>query len=153
MSDFERLTSPYNCRPDHYREYSRVSRRAVPVPDVRLYVKPVGAPEFSRFPEMFTVDSGADVSILPRRRATGLGYSLSGLNPLQGRGAGGSAYEYFADPEWKAEIQLCGEWIEIPVRFFASEAAHSALLGRQGAFDALELVFVQASRVMYARKL
>lgn len=153
MSDFERLTSPHACRLDHHREYSRVSGTAVPVPDVRLYVKRAGAPEISRFPIMFTVDSGADVTILRRRQARSLGYSLSRLDPVRGRGAGGSVYEYFADPEWKAEVQLCGEWTEIPVRFFASEEARGALLGRQGAFDALELVFVQASRVMYARKL
>jgi hypothetical protein len=153
MSDFERLASPYACWPDHYREYSRVSGRAVPVPDVLLYVKPLGALEFSSFPVMFTVDSGADVTILPRRWAKALGYSLDGVDSLPGRGAGGSVYAYFADPGWKAEVRLCGEWTEIPVRFFASEEARSALLGRQGAFDALELVFVQASRVMYARRL
>lgn len=153
MSDFERLASPYASRPDHFRDYSRVSGRAVPIPDVLLYVKLPGAPEFSRFPVMFTVDSGADITILPKRWAKGLGYSLDGLNPVRGRGAGESTYEYFANPRWKADVRLCGEWTEIPVRFFASESARSALLGRQGAFDALELVFVQANRVMYARRL
>ncbi len=85
MSDFERLAAPYFFRPDRYREYSRVSRRSVPVPDVLLYMKPLGAPEFSRFQTMFTVDSGADVTILPRRQAKGLGYSLSGLDIRLGK--------------------------------------------------------------------
>jgi hypothetical protein len=32
----------------------------------------------------------------------------------------------------EAEVWLCGEWTKIPVRFFASDDAHDALLGRKG---------------------
>jgi Aspartyl protease len=151
MSDFAKLPSPCTFRADHYREYSRSSIGAVPVPDVLLYLKPVGEEDFTRFPVMFIVDSGADVTILPKWNARDLEISLDGVEPKRGRGAG-APYEYYADPRWEAEAWLCGEWTKIPVRFFASDNAHDALLGRKGAFDALELVFVQGRRVMYARR-
>jgi hypothetical protein len=152
MSEFAKLTSPRTFQADHYREYSRSSIRAVPVPDVLLYLKPAGEPDFARFSVMFIVDSGADVTILPKWNARDLEISLDGLEPKRGLGAGGMPYGYYADPRWEAEVYLCGEWTKIPVRFFASDDAHGALLGRRGAFDALELVFVQGKRVMYARR-
>jgi hypothetical protein len=152
MSDFAELSSPCTFRADHSREYSRSSRQAVPVPDVLLYLKPVGEPDMTRFRVMFIVDSGADVTILPKWNARDLEISLDGLEPKRGRGAGGVPYGYYADPRWEAEVWLCGEWTKIPVRFFASDDAHNALLGRKGAFDAIELVFVQGRRIMYARR-
>lgn len=79
------------------------------------------------------------------------GFKIDSISPRSGRGAGGTAYQYL-DGGWTVEAYLCGRWTEIPVRFFASDNARNALLGRQGAFDALELVFVQAQRVMYARR-
>jgi len=151
MSDFAELPSPLTLQTTHHREYSRSSVGAVPVPDVLLYLKPAGEPDFTRFRVLFTVDSGADVTILPKWNARDLEISLDGLEPKRGRGAG-APYEYYADPRWEAEVLLCGEWTKIPVRFFASDDAHDALLGRKGAFDALELVFVQAQRLMYARR-
>jgi len=51
------------------------------------------------------------------------------------------------DDDWHVEADLCGKWTKIPVRLFMSGQARRALLGRDGAFDALELVFVQARRV------
>jgi hypothetical protein len=102
-------------------------------------------------PVLFTVDSGADVTILPKRHAAYFGFKLDGVRPKTGPAAGGTTFTYL-DNAWRVEADLCGRWTKIPVRFFASDQARGALLGRAGAFDALELVFIQARRVMYARR-
>ena len=150
MSSFELLRQPYISRPDHRRNYSRVSGRAVPVPDVVIRLRAVGG-GLPPTPVLFTVDSGADVTILPKRHAAYFGFRLDGVRPRRGRAAGGATYDYL-DNGWDVEADLCGKWTRIPVRFFASDQARRALLGRDGAFDALELVFVQARRVIYARQ-
>lgn len=84
MSDFTKLPSPCTFRADHYREYSRSSIGSVPVPDVLLYLKPVGEEDFTRFPVMFIADSGADVTILPKWNARDLEISLDGVEPVVG---------------------------------------------------------------------
>jgi hypothetical protein len=103
MSDFAELPSPHTFQANHYREYSRSSRGAVPVPDVLLYLKPVGEPAFTKFRVMFIVDSGADVTILPKWHARDLKILLGGLEPKRRHGAG-APFEYYADPRWEAEV-------------------------------------------------
>jgi hypothetical protein len=151
MRSFELLPRPHVSMADHFRDYSRViSLGTVPRPDVMIWLRPVGT-DLRNVPVLFTVDSGADFTILPRRFAASLRITVDGVRPRAGSGAGGMGYEYL-DGGWTVEADLCGQWTEIPVRFFASDQARHALLGRKGAFDALELVFVQAQCVIYARR-
>jgi hypothetical protein len=78
MSSFELLPHPYVSTSDHRREYSRVSARALPVPDVMIWLRPVGA-ELSTTPVLLTVDSGADVTILPKRHAAFFGFKTDAV--------------------------------------------------------------------------
>lgn len=85
------------------------------------------------------------------RFATELGINLEGIRTTTGRGAGDIAFERY-DGEWNVEADLCGIWTKIHVQFFTKASDGGALLGRRDAFDALQLMFVQAQRVVYARR-
>lgn len=143
-------TPPRTSLHDYARQYSPVSVGKPAIPDVVLYIKSAGAEESRQRELSFIVDSGADYTLLPKWAAGSLGFSLYGLEPREGNAVGGGRYQFFADDAWTMDVKLCGVWTEIPVRFFTTPA--KALLGRMGAFDALELVFVQAERMMYARR-
>lgn len=93
------------------------------------------------------VDSGADVTLLPAAMAVPLGIDLSTLPRRPMMGVGGRAYGTGAQ-QLRAEI--CGKWVPVPVSFMAPELRHTAILGRAGAFDAMNIVFMHSARRMLA---
>ncbi len=97
---------------------------------------------------LVTVDSGSDVTMLPRRFAVPLRITLEDDKVNTIAGAGGSLVECY--PRVELEARLCGEWVRLPVRFFASESRTGGLLGRAGAFEALRILFDDARATMYA---
>lgn len=97
---------------------------------------------------MVTVDSGADVTMLPGRFATPLRVPLESLPQTSIRGAAGVRVPCYAPVD--LEARLCGRWVKVPVRFFAGEDRTGGLLGRAGAFESMRLAFVHGESVMYA---
>lgn len=93
------------------------------------------------------VDSGADMSSLPDSHALGLGVRLSTLPEIDVEGAGG--IERRRGPHWLT-AELCGRWVPIPVTFFPVSSKHVAVLGRAGAFEAMNVAFVHSTRRMLA---
>jgi len=47
---------------------------------------------------------------------------------------------------------LCEDWVELPVRFYVNNN-RTAVLGREGAFDVLQIAFVERDKVIYASRL
>jgi Aspartyl protease len=149
MTNFEMMARPRTFRLDHRRRYSSVSKGATPIPDVFIRLR--RGDYVTASPVPFIVDSGCSVTIMSWRFAAELGISLEGVPTTTGRGAGNIAFRRY-HREWTVEADLCGTWTGIHVQFFTPENDSGALLGRRDAFDALELMFIQAQRVMYARK-
>jgi hypothetical protein len=94
------------------------------------------------------VDSGSEVTMLPRRFAVPLRVGLDGMVPTTIRGAGGVSVPCY--PHVDLQARLCGEWVTLAVRFFATADRANGLLGRAGAFEKLTLAFVHGERLMYA---
>jgi hypothetical protein len=92
------------------------------------------------------VDSGTGVTMLPKRFAAPLRIDLAQLGLRTVLGPDDKRIPCY-NKVW-LEALLCGEWIRLPVLFFAGDEKH-ALLGRAGAFDALKLAFIQSQRIMY----
>jgi hypothetical protein len=147
MTSFEMMERPRTFRLDHRRRYSPVSRGATPIPDVFIRLR--RGDYVTASPVPFIVDSGCSVTIMSWRFAAELGISLEGIGTTTGRGAGDIAFDRY-DGEWNVEADLCGIWTRIHVQFFTTASDGGALLGRKDAFDALQLLFVQAQRVIYA---
>jgi hypothetical protein len=96
---------------------------------------------------LVVVDSGADVTMLPKRFAAPLHVDLTSLGPREINVAGGLKVGCY-NKVW-VDAFLCGEWVGLPIVFFAGDEK-DALLGRAGAFDALRLAFLHGPRVLYA---
>jgi len=98
---------------------------------------------------LVTVDSGSAVTYLPKVIADRLHIPLSQSTIQEKPAAGGARFRCYSTL-WDLHAYLCGDWVTVQARFFASEIKGGALLGRRGAFDALQLAFVHGQRVMYA---
>jgi hypothetical protein len=93
------------------------------------------------------VDSGCDVTLLPGRYAGSLGIpDITALNSRDLRGISGSLRCY---GKVNLIADLCGRWVDVPV-YFSSSDESVGLLGRDGAFDALHIGFVNRHRILYA---
>jgi hypothetical protein len=96
------------------------------------------------------VDSGCDVTLIPGRYADTLGIrDITKLDEHQIKGISGRVKCY---GQVMLLAHLCDEWIRVPVYFFSS-TDRVGLLGREGAFDALQLAFVNEHRTLYAAAL
>ena len=93
------------------------------------------------------VDSGCDVTLIPGRYAETLGIkdiTTLGEHPISGISGNLKCYG-----QVKLTALLCGKWVKVPVYFFPS-TDRIGLLGREGAFDALQIAFVNSHRALYA---
>lgn len=148
MNDFSRLDPPEALTFDHLRAYSGIG--GVPQAAV-VFRNP--APEFrgtifGQATVLVTIDSGADVTVLSNKHAASLHVDLEQLKPTRSmRGAGGTLYPVY-QRTW-LEALLCGNWIRLPVLFYANDTPRG-LLGRAGAFEAIRIAFVHGRQVMYA---
>ena len=148
MNDFSRLGRPEALTFDHLRAYSGTG--AAPRATV-VFRNP--APELTgtilgRATVLVTIDSGADVTVISNRHAASLHIDLEQLKPTRSmEGAGGTRYPVYRKI-W-LEALLCGNWIRLPVLFYANDTPRG-LLGRAGAFEAMRIAFVHGRQVMYA---
>jgi len=100
---------------------------------------------------LVTIDSGADTTLLPPQSAERLGVDLESLKKETvgsvERGRGVEVYQ-------KVQLfaYLCEQWIGLPVRFYVSDQGR-AVLGRAGAFEQLQIAFVERDKVIYASRL
>ena len=83
------------------------------------------------------VDSGADTSLLDGTLAQALGINLAQCPQVTSTGVAGTA----VFREGLVLMNLCGRWVPIPASFSNGPLGHEQLLGRAGAFDALNLCF------------
>lgn len=94
------------------------------------------------------VDSGSRDTILPKRFAKPLRIDLNDDEVEDIGGAGGIRVPCY--PSVDLVARLCGQWIPMPVRFFATENRKGGLLGRTGAFKALRIAFDHSQELIYA---
>jgi hypothetical protein len=143
-SDFTSLSTTKRLNFDHFHGYAD----EVPwlLVDFR-YALPGG--EATQTQVMVIVDSGSAITYLPKLFAYRLHVPLDRSTIVYKPGAGGTTFPCYATV-WDLRAYLCGEWVTVRTRFFASEAKGGALLGRQGAFEALQLAFMHGQRRMYA---
>jgi hypothetical protein len=47
---------------------------------------------------------------------------------------------------------LCEDWIKLPVEFYVTDSG-AAVLGREGAFEELQIAFVERDKIIYASRL
>lgn len=98
-----------------------------------------------------TVDSGADVTLIPPQFAEDLGVDLGSLKQrTTGSIERGRSVRVYEAVELLA--YLCEEWIPLPVKFYVREKG-AAVLGRAGAFEELQIAFVDNRKIMYASRL
>lgn len=148
MNDFSRLDRPEALTFDHLRAYSGIG--GVPQATV-TFRNP--APELSgtmlcRATVLVTIDSAADVTVISNKHAAPLHIDLEKLKPTcPMKGAGGTSFPVY-QKTW-LEAFLCGNWIRLPVVFYANDTPRG-LLGRAGAFGAMRIAFVHGRQVMYA---
>jgi Aspartyl protease len=148
MADFERLPSPISMDFDHHRPYGGTGGAPRTLVKFRNPALASESTLLGHTTVLVTVDSGADVTMLPKRYAAPLHIDLTQYLPLRSTtGAGGIRVPCY-QKTW-LEASLCGRWIRLPVVFFAGENTRG-LLGRAGAFEALNLTFVHGQKTMYA---
>jgi hypothetical protein len=90
------------------------------------------------------VDSGADITMLDIGLLPALGINSATLTPTTVTGVGGNVTAY----RGPLLIRLCGQWKSIPVLFAVNQSTN--LLGREGAFDAMQLAFVHSNAILLA---
>jgi hypothetical protein len=100
---------------------------------------------------LVTVDSGADVTLLPPQFAERLGVDLRLLKKEDTgsveRGRRIPVYEKVS-----LRAYLCEDWISLPVKFYVNDNG-AAVLGRAGAFEELQIAFVERDKIIYASRL
>lgn len=148
MGDFESMPRSAFLEFDHLRPYRSVGGVPRLVVDFRSLDRAAGNVLRGQASVLVIVDSGSDVTMLPKRYAAPLRIDLDNRARTSITGAGGTSVPCYGR-EW-LEAQLCGQWVRLPVRFFAEEGRTGALLGRAGAFDALRLAFIHGQKLMYA---
>jgi len=92
------------------------------------------------------VDSGTDVTLLPERYAGGLG--IDDITALDEEPIFGISGEITCYGRVHLDAYLCGNWVDVPVYFYRSDK-RVGLLGRAGAFDALQIAFVNRRWLLY----
>lgn len=104
----------------------------------------------SRTQVLVTVDSGADFTHLPAQFADRLGVELGHLKKeytgTVEKGRRVAVYE-----KVPLLAYLCDEWIDLPVKFFVEDIG-TAVLGRAGAFEELQIAFLEREKVIYASR-
>jgi hypothetical protein len=148
VAEWDRLNRPMSISFEYERVYAAsAQQRPIVLTNLRN-VDPAtkrltGA---TRLPLL--VDSGADITMIPDNFARVLGVNVALLQEHSLLGIGGD--EVCRGPQILT-AQLCGLWLPIPVMFFpASRHSHRPVLGRKGAFEAMDLVFQHKSRRMLA---
>lgn len=144
-SDFTSLSPAKRLNFDHFHRYAG----EIPWLLVDFRYAPPGGAAATQTQVMVTVDSGSAVTYLPKLFAHRLHIPLDRSTIIPKPGAAGVTFPCYATL-WDLRAYLCGEWVTVQTRFFASEAKGGALLGRRGAFEALHLAFVHGQRLMYA---
>jgi hypothetical protein len=148
MGDFEQLLKPASLGFDYHRPYHSIGGVPQLVVDFRSFDPAAGNVLLGQASVLVTVDSGSRVTMLPKRYAAPLRISLDDSEKTTIPGAGGARVPCYGRES--LEARLCGQWVRLPVRFFAEEERTGGLLGREGAFDALHLAFVHGRQLMYA---
>jgi Aspartyl protease len=90
------------------------------------------------------IDSGADFTMLNSALAQRLGVDLAPIPFHQIGGIGGSVF----GQQVVLKMHLCGQWVDVPVDFVIGQDAQ--LLGREGAFDALLVLFAHGISAVLA---
>jgi hypothetical protein len=147
MGDFEPLSAAVTLEFDHHRVYRSLGSPRMLV-EFRSLDPASGNSLLGRASVLVVVDSGASVTMLPKRYAAPLRVNLDDNAKTTIPGAGGAPVPCY-EKVW-LEALLCGHWVRLPVRFFVEEAQTGGLLGRAGAFDAMQLAFVHGQQLMYA---
>jgi hypothetical protein len=91
------------------------------------------------------------VTLLPPQFADRLGVELSRLK----RETTGTVERSRGIPVYQKVpllAYLCEEWISLPVRFYVNDDG-AAVMGRAGAFEELQIAFVERDKVIYASRL
>jgi len=100
---------------------------------------------------LVTVDSGADFTHLPPQAAERLGVDLGSLRKeITGTVEKGRRVAVY-EKVWLLAY-LCEEWIDLPVKFYVDDMG-AAVLGRAGAFEELQIAFIEREKVIYASRL
>ena len=146
------LVPPESLTFDYQRHYSLAgSQRPLMMVEFRN-VDPVSRRLVGAARLNVLVDSGCDVTMLPDTFASSLGINLASVAVRPMWGIGGRTTCRGKVP---LLAELCGAWVSVPVVFYAAPAAtggHHALLGREGAFDAVNLVFLHSARRLLAAR-
>lgn len=131
---------------DYYRQYDRVAeQRPLMMVNFRN-IDPATQRMVGAARVVALVDSGADVTMLPDTVAPGLGVKTSRLPIYPMNGIGGVAA---CRGEQILLAELCGSWVPVPVVFFPGSGQYP-LLGRKGAFHAMNVVFIHSANRMLA---
>lgn len=148
MNDFGRLDRPEALTFDHRHAYLGIDAAPQMLVTFRNPDPQLRGTMFGFATVLVTIDSGADVTIISNRHAAPLRVELEKLKPTRPMGgAGGTSYPVYRKV-W-LEALLCGNWIRLPVVFYANDTPRG-LLGRAGAFHAMRIAFVHGRQVMYA---
>jgi hypothetical protein len=119
MADFEPMPKTAFLGFDHLRPYRSMGGVPQLVVDFRSFDPAAGNVLLGRASVLVTVDSGARLTMLPKRYAAPLRVSLDDRTKTTIPGAGGARAPCYGR-EW-LEAQLCGQWVRLPVRFFVEE--------------------------------
>jgi hypothetical protein len=148
MNEFYRLDRSEALTFDHLRAYSGTGGRPQTTVTFRNPAPELDGTTLARATVLVTIDSGADITVISYKHAASLHVNLEELKPTRTMvGAGGTSYPVY-QKVW-LEALLCGNWIRLPVLFYANETPRG-LLGRAGAFAAIRIAFVHGRQVMYA---
>jgi Aspartyl protease len=148
MNDFYRLDRSRALTFDHLRAYSGIGGRPQATVTFRNPAPELSGTTLARASVLVTIDSGADITVISNKHAAALHVDLETLKPTRTMGgAGGTSYPVY-QKTW-LEALLCGNWVPLPVLFYANDTPRG-LLGRAGAFEAIRIAFVHGRQVMYA---
>ena len=142
------LSSPVSLTFQYQRKYhlTQLQRPQIMV-DFRNFDQETGKVLGATTRVNVLIDSGCDVTLLPERYANSLG--INNIRQLEERSVAGISGRVRCYGKVVLTAYLCDKWIGVPVYFFSS-SNRVGLLGRSGAFDALQLAFVNKHRTLYA---
>lgn len=121
-----------------YKEVKRPDKSTVKTPSIPITL--IGPKE--RFDTVALIDSGADISCIPRRIAEILGLKLNG-EIIEAYGLGGTAKTI--ETTIRVMISKGHERyiFRLPVKIVIDEYNFPVLLGRNGFFDEFKIIFDQ----------
>jgi hypothetical protein len=142
------LASPLSLAFGYHRDYSRTNmQRPQIMVDFRNRDPQSGIAMGVPTRVNVVVDSGCDVTLIPGRYAETLG--IKDITKLNERPIAGISGNLKCYGQVELSAYLCGNWVRVPAYFFHS-TDRTGLLGREGAFDALRIAFVNSHRALYA---